>query len=74
MEARAYTVILEPDDEGQGFTVFVPALPGCVTPSNTVDEAIAVTRDAIELYRSVVRARGEPIPDDITIARLQIAA
>ena len=42
-------VVLEPSDEG-GFTVFVPALPGCVSEGETRDEALANIREAIELY------------------------
>ncbi len=43
------TVILEPSDEG-GFTVLVPALPGCISEGNTRDEALANIKEAIELY------------------------
>ena len=27
-----YTIILDPDEEGKGYTVTVPALPGCALP------------------------------------------
>ena len=42
-------IVLEPSDEG-GFTVFVPALPGCVSEGDTREEALANIREAIELY------------------------
>ena len=42
-----YTVVLEPDEEGQGYTVRVPALPGCVTEGRTREEALANAREAI---------------------------
>ena len=35
-----YTVVLEPDEGGEGYTVRVPALPGCVTEGSTRQEAI----------------------------------
>lgn len=44
-----YTVILEPADEG-GYIVFVPALPGCFTQGETIEEALEMARDAIEDY------------------------
>ena len=50
-------VVLEPSDEG-GFTVFVPALPGCISEGDTRDEAIANIREAIDLYL-------EPVEDDV---------
>ncbi len=42
-------VILEPSEEG-GYTVFVPALPGCISEGNTKEEALKNIREAIELY------------------------
>jgi len=43
------TVILEPQKEG-GFTIFVPALPGCISEGDTKEEAIKKIKEAIELY------------------------
>ncbi len=48
-------VILEPSDEG-GYTVYVPALPGCVSEGDTEDEAMTNIREAIELYLEDVPA------------------
>lgn len=49
-------VILEPSDEG-GYTVFVPSLPGCISEGESVEEALANIKEAIELYL-------EPVEDD----------
>jgi len=51
-------VILEPSDEG-GFTVYVPALPGCISEGDSRDEALANIREAIDLYL-------DPVADDLT--------
>ena len=42
-------VVLEPSDEG-GFTVYVPSLPGCIREGDTLEDALANIREAIELY------------------------
>jgi len=42
-------VVFEPSDEG-GYTVYVPALPGCVSEGDTLEEARQNIREAIELY------------------------
>ncbi len=42
-------VVPEPSEEG-GFTVYVPSLPGCISEGDTVEEALANIREAIELY------------------------
>jgi len=44
-----FKVILEPSDEG-GYTATVPALPGCISEGDTIEEAMANIREAIELY------------------------
>jgi predicted RNase H-like HicB family nuclease len=44
-----FKVVLEPSDEG-GYTVYVPALPGCVSEGDTIEEALRNIREAIELY------------------------
>ena len=49
-------IILEPSEEG-GYTVTVPALPGCISEGDTREEALRNIREAIELYL-------EPIEDD----------
>ena len=58
-----YKIMLHKEPEG-GYTVFVPALPGCVTFGEDVDEAIAMAKDAIDLYIEELQSRGEHIPDD----------
>ena len=42
-------IVLEPSDEG-GFTVYAPALPGCISEGESEEEALANIREAIELY------------------------
>jgi predicted RNase H-like HicB family nuclease len=52
-----FQVILEPSEEG-GFTVYVPALPGCISQGDSREEALNNIREAIELYL-------EPVEDDV---------
>ncbi|RZK33726.1 MAG: type II toxin-antitoxin system HicB family antitoxin [Hymenobacter sp.] len=58
-----YKVHLHKEEEG-GYTVTVPALPGCITYGENVDEAISMAKEAIELYIEELEERGELIPDD----------
>ena len=63
-------VILIPDEDG-GFVVEVPSLPGCYSQGETVEEALANIREAIDLHIESMRAHGEKIPEDI--APIQVA-
>jgi len=42
-------IVFEPSDEG-GYTVTVPALPGCISEGDTIEEALANIKEAISLY------------------------
>jgi predicted RNase H-like HicB family nuclease len=43
-----FKVVLEPSDEG--YTVYVPSLPGCISEGETIEEALVNIREAIKLY------------------------
>lgn len=64
MSEYQYTIILHPDTEEGGYTVTVPALPGCVTQGETLEEAIAMAKDAIRLHIEGLIAEGEPVPEE----------
>ena len=63
MKQRTYRILLTPEDEG-GFSVSVPALPGCFTQGETIEEAIEMAKEAISVYIESLEDDGEPIPDD----------
>ena len=67
-----YTVILIPEDEG-GYSVDVPALPGCCTQGETKEEAISMAKEAIELYLESCQAHDEAIPQESGIESLTVA-
>lgn len=64
MNNYQYTIILHPDMEQGGYTVTVPTLPGCITEGDTLEQAIAMAKDAIHLYIESLMADGEPIPEE----------
>lgn len=49
------------EDDG-GFSVTVPALPGCASEGETREEALAMIREAIEVYIESLVAHGDPFP------------
>jgi len=63
MNVLSYRTVLRKEPEG-GYTVTVPSLPGCVTYGETVDHAIVMVREAIELYVDSLRAHGQEVPTD----------
>jgi len=54
--SRQFDVVVEKDSDGF-FVASVPALPGCHTQANSLDEFMARIKEAIELC---VEVQGEP--------------
>ena len=64
MKELQYAIILHHDPEAGGYTVTVPALPGLVTEGDTLEEALAMAKEAIQLYIESLVANGEPVPEE----------
>ena len=62
MKKQTFQLVFEADPEG-GYTVVVPALPGCVTYGKDMKEAREMAREAIELYLEDMAENGEEMPD-----------
>jgi len=59
----SYSVFYEAAPEG-GYVAFVPALPGCHTQGETLEEAEHNVREAIQVYLESLVAHGESIPEE----------
>jgi len=58
-----YKLHIIKEKEG-GYTVSVPALPGCITYGDDWDEAVSMAKEAISLYIEDLQERGEALPED----------
>lgn len=58
-----YVVIIHKAEEG-GYWVEVPALEGCYSQGETIEEALENIKEAIELHLEVLREEKEEIPKD----------
>lgn len=60
-----YKVVLEKDPEDKGYVVHCPALPGCFSQGDTIEEALKNIKEAIELYLESLEKDKERIPKDV---------
>jgi predicted RNase H-like HicB family nuclease len=58
-------------DPGSDYGVTVPDLPGCVSGGSTVDEAMLMAREAVELYLDTLLEEGRDIPEPSDIETLR---
>ena len=68
MEFEDYSFNLSPipEDEGGGYLVTFPDLPGCIADGDTVEEAIAEARDAFDAWTAAVQEDKGSIPSPKT--------
>jgi predicted RNase H-like HicB family nuclease len=59
-----YTVVLVPGERPGRYVAHVPAIPGCVTQGEGVEEAVAMARDAAAGMLAVMAARGDELPEE----------
>lgn len=73
MSTHRFTVLLEREPDG-GFHASCPALSGCHSQGDTLDEAMQNIREAIEVYLESLAAHGETLPrEDMLIAPVEVA-
>lgn len=60
MKTYNFTVVIEPDEHG--FHAYVPALPGCHTFGDTIDDVRNSIAEAIALHVESMLEDGEVVP------------
>jgi len=69
-----YSVVVHEAKEG-GIWVEVPALPGCYSQGESVEEALGNVREAIAAYLEVLRDEGRDAPKDTDVVyQISVAA
>ncbi|MEN6611620.1 MAG: type II toxin-antitoxin system HicB family antitoxin [Methanoregulaceae archaeon] len=68
-----YTILIHQAEEG-GFWAEVPALSGCFSQGETIEETMKNTSEAIEAYIQCLQDDHEPVPheDNLIISRVRV--
>ena len=68
MRELTYPMIIRPltNEEGGGFLVEFPDLPGCMADGETIEEAIAESHDALTSWLETAKEHGDFIPSSIS--------
>jgi predicted RNase H-like HicB family nuclease len=61
-----YPIVIH-KDRGSDYGVTVPDLPGCFSAGRTMDEALAMAREAIELHMEGLIEQGQAVPRPGTV-------
>jgi predicted RNase H-like HicB family nuclease len=68
-----YTVLIHQTEEG-GFWAEVPALPGCFSQGETLEETVVNVRQAIESHLQALRQDNQQFPaEDSVVGTVKVA-
>ena len=69
-----YTVVIHKAEEG-GYWAAVPALPGCFSQGETLEEVLRNVKEAIEAHVQALKEEGEEIPveEEVLMGRVKVA-
>jgi len=71
MSTYKYRIVIEQDEDGI-YIATCPALQGCHSQGDTVEEAIENIKDAIRLHIEAREALGEPIPIEVRVDEVEV--
>ena len=74
MKKKLYnlTVVIEQDETGR-FLAICPALQGCYTEGETIEQALELIKDAMKLHIEDRLKNKEPMYEEVKTERLSIA-
>jgi predicted RNase H-like HicB family nuclease len=73
MDNYIFPALFEPCEEG-GYCITFPDLPGIVTEGNTIEEAYAMAKDALELHLWGMEDDNDPIPNPTPPNQIEVPA
>jgi antitoxin HicB len=67
-----FNVIIREDQEDGGYTVSCPALPGCHSQGETIEEAVSNIKEAIECYLESLQKDKVPNPAEPQVELVEV--
>lgn len=59
-----YAIVIEPTDNG--YSAYVPDLPGCVAAADSYEDAEKLIQEAVIFHLESLRQHGDPVPEPRT--------
>ncbi len=69
-DLRIYPAVFYRD--GDGYSVYYPDLPGCLTCGDNLEDALSNAREALEGFLYLLEMEGDPVPPPTPIEDLQL--
>jgi predicted RNase H-like HicB family nuclease len=71
MRFYTFEIVIEKEQEDEGYAAYSPTLPGCFSNGKTIEEAKRNIREAIQQHVEALLAHGQPVPQNERIVHLE---
>ena len=71
MKFYTFEIVIEKEQEDEGYSAYSPTLPGCFSNGRTIEEAKRNIREALAQHIEALLARGQPVPQKETIVHVE---
>lgn len=61
MRYYSFEIVIEKEQEDEGYSAYSPTLPGCFSNGKTIEEAKRNIREAVQQHVEALLAHGQPV-------------
>lgn len=66
-----FAIVVEKEEEDEGYHAYSPTLPGCFSNGKTIEEARRNMREAIQQHVESLLAHGQPVPQNEKLVHVE---
>ena len=71
MRFYSFEIVIEKEEEDEGYLAYSPTLPGCFSNGKTIEEARKHVREAIHQHVTSLLAHGRPVPQNERLVHVE---
>ena len=67
----SFEIIIEKEEDDEGYLAYSPTLPGCFSNGKTIEEARINVREAIQQHVESLLSHGQPVPQNEKLVHVE---
>jgi predicted RNase H-like HicB family nuclease len=71
MKFYTFEIVVEKEQEDEGYSAYSPTLPGCFSNGKTIEEAKRNIREAIQQHIASLLAHNQPVPQSEKLVHVE---
>ena len=71
MRFYTFEIVIEKEENDEGYLAYSPTLPGCFSNGKTIEEARKNVRDAIQQHVTSLLAHGQAVPQNEKLVHVE---